>query len=154
MRIISKNLKDTERLANIIAPLVKKGDLILLNADLGGGKTTFTQFFAKALNIKETVTSPTFNIVKCYFNGKLPLCHIDAYRLEGITNDIGLDEYLAGDFVSVIEWSEFISYLLDDERLELNIKRISDNEREIEVIGKGKYYEDMEKEVLRLWDIL
>ena len=154
MRIISKNLKDTERLANIIAPLVKKGDLILLNADLGGGKTTFTQFFAKALNIKETVTSPTFNIVKCYFNGKLPLCHIDAYRLEGITNDIGLDEYLEGDFVSVIEWSEFISYLLDDERLELNIKRISDNEREIEVIGKGKYYEDMEKEVLRLWDIL
>ena len=154
MKIISKSLKDTEKLANIIAPLVKKGDLILLNADLGGGKTTFTQFFAKALDIKETVTSPTFNIVKCYFNGKLPLCHIDAYRLEGITNDIGLDEYLAGDFVTVIEWSEFISYLLDDERLELNIKRISDNEREIDIVGTGKYYEDMEKEVLRIWDTL
>ena len=151
MKLLSKSVNDTERLANIIAKLVKKGDIILLNADLGGGKTTFTKYLAKALNIKENVTSPTFNIAKCYFNGDLPLCHIDAYRLEGITNDIGLDEYLAGDFVCAIEWSEFISYLLPYERLTITLTRISDNEREIEIKGVGEHYQDIEKEVERQW---
>ena len=153
MKLLSKNLNDTEKLAKIIAKLVNKGDTILMNADLGGGKTTFTQFFAKALNIKETVTSPTFNIVKCYFNGDLPLCHIDAYRLEGIKNDIGLDEYLAGDFVSIIEWGEFIKYLLPEERLEINITRIGDNERDIEVKGVGEHFKEIEKEVEKQWAI-
>ncbi|MDY4788061.1 MAG: tRNA (adenosine(37)-N6)-threonylcarbamoyltransferase complex ATPase subunit type 1 TsaE [Bacilli bacterium] len=153
MIILSKNVSDTHKLASIIASLVKKGDLITLNADLGGGKTTFTQGLALALGVKETVNSPTFNIVKCYFDAKIPLCHIDAYRLEGIYNDIGLDEYLMGDFLVVTEWGEFINYLLPYNRLEINIKRISDNEREITINGIGEYYQNIVKEVEKLWAI-
>lgn len=153
MMILSNSVNDTHKLAKIIAKLVKKGDLITLNADLGGGKTTFTQGLAAALDVREIVNSPTFNIVKCYFDAKIPLCHIDAYRLEGIQNDIGLDEYLMGDFLTVIEWGQFINYLLPYERLEININRVSDNQREIVLNGIGEYYQQIVKEVERLWAI-
>ena len=95
---------DTIKLGTLIAKCLKQGDIILLTGDLGAGKTTFTQGVADGLGINERVISPTFNILKCYFNRTLNLYHIDAYRLEENKNDIGLEEFIEGDGVCLIEW--------------------------------------------------
>ena len=106
---LSKGLLDTEKLANLIANNIFCGAVLSLDGDLGAGKTTFTKSFAQTLGIKEKVSSPTFNILKCYFGGRLPLYHIDAYRLEDGTNaNIGLEEVIEGDGVCIIEWGKFI----------------------------------------------
>ena len=141
---------DTDRLASIVADLAFKGCLILANGDLGAGKTRFAKGLAKFLGVKGNVTSPTFNILKCYEGEKYDFYHIDAYRLEGVKQDIGLDEFIEGDGVCFIEWSEFVSYLLPEEYLKMNIT-IDNDIRVIELIGAGKRYEELVKEIERLW---
>ena len=93
IEIVTKNSQETKDLAAKLAKYLFEGSLITLSGQLGAGKTTFTQGLAKGLNIKKNVTSPTFNLLKIY-NGDLPLYHIDAYRLEGINQDLGFDEYI------------------------------------------------------------
>ena len=136
MVIRINSIDDTKRLAEILASKVKVGDVICLNGDLGAGKTTFTKFFAAALGIKDVVNSPTFNIIKCYFNKNMNLYHIDAYRLEGIEDDIGLDEYIYGDGVCVIEWGKFIMNIIPSSNLTMDIRRVDENVREVESLAK------------------
>lgn len=144
-------LEDTDRLASILSSYVFEGFLILANGDLGAGKTRLAKAIAKELGVKETVTSPTFNILKCYTGSNYDFYHIDAYRLEGMNQDLGLEEFIEGDEVCFIEWSEFIEYLLPDEYLKINIT-ISDNEKRVVNIScKGDKYEKIEKEINRLW---
>lgn len=113
VEIISKNKIMTQNIACEISKFLKPGMLLTLDGDLGAGKTTFTQGLGKGLGINDNINSPTFNILKCYFNGRIPLYHIDAYRLEDRINmDIGLEEVIQGDGVAVIEWSKFISDLI------------------------------------------
>ena len=147
MKIRVNSLDDTRELAKILASKVKVGDVICLNGDLGAGKTTFTKFFAKALGITEIVNSPTFNIIKCYFNKTMNLYHIDAYRLEGVDGDIGLDEYIYGDGVCVVEWGEFIKDLIPDNNITLDIRRVDDIIREVELSGN----ESLVKDVIEAW---
>ena len=109
---ISKSKEETQKLGAFIAKEFLPGDVVLLKVDLGAGKTTLTGGVAKALDIKDDVISPTFNIMKCYFKGKLPLYHIDAYRLENQNIELGLDEYIEGDGVCFIEWPQYIEPLL------------------------------------------
>ena len=87
IKIESCSEENTISLGIKIASLLFKESLILLTGDLGAGKTTFTKGIAKGLNIKDEVNSPTFNILKCYFNKPLNLYHIDAYRLEGVNKE-------------------------------------------------------------------
>ena len=136
---ISKNVNETIAFAKVVAEHVFKKSVIALSGDLGAGKTTFTQGLASALNIDERVISPTFNILKCYLSGDIPLYHIDAYRLEGETADIGLLEFIDGDGVAVIEWPKFISDLLPENYLEIKFEHLSLNERKITIMGKGDY---------------
>lgn len=140
-------MDDTQKLARILAGLVKVGDVICLNGDLGAGKTTFTKCFAKELGITEIVNSPTFNIIKCYFNKKMNLYHIDAYRLEGVSGDIGLDEYIYGDGVCVIEWGEYIKDLIPENNITLDIRRVDEFSRDVELTGE----ESMVKDVIEAW---
>ena len=101
--IYSNSKEQTQKIGEMIAPLLTMGTVITLDGDLGAGKTTFTQGLGRGLSIKENINSPTFNILKCYFNGRLPLYHIDAYRLEdGVNNQIGLEEVIEGDGVAVV----------------------------------------------------
>lgn len=94
----------------------------MLDGDLGAGKTTFTKGLALGLGIKKNVKSPTFTIVREYHEGRLPLYHMDVYRLEDASaDDIGLDEYFNGDGVSVVEWSQFIDDELPNEYLIIHI---------------------------------
>ena len=91
--MISKSQEETINLGEKLGKLLSKGDTICLKGDLAGGKTTFTKGIGKALNISQVINSPTFTILKIY-NGDLPLYHIDAYRLEGIDQDLGFEELL------------------------------------------------------------
>ena len=124
--IKSNNVNDTDKLAKIISSYVFKGFLILANGDLGAGKTRFAKSLAAYLGVTSTVTSPTFNILKCYNGDKYDFYHIDAYRLEGVKQDLGLEEYIEGDDVCFIEWSEFVSYLLPDEYLKMEIQDLEE----------------------------
>src|SRR5690625_4876725 len=120
--IITTSVNETKKVAAILATKLKRGDVITLEGDLGAGKTTFTKGLAEGLEIKRAVTSPTFTIIKEYL-GKLPLYHMDAYRLEHSDEDIGFDEYFYGDGISVVEWASFIEGYLPENRLKINITR-------------------------------
>ena len=151
IRINCSNEQETDRLAAIVAKLVFKGCLILASGDLGAGKTRFAKGLARELGVNSTVTSPTFNILKCYKGDNYDFYHIDAYRLEGIKQDLGLEEYIEGDGVCFIEWSEFLDYLLPDEYLKMNISINDDQSRDIIIEGKGNKYLKLEEEINRLW---
>lgn len=107
---ISHCEEDTVNLAKDIADALKAGDILALKGDIGTGKTTFTKALAKSLGISETVSSPTFTIVKEYRSGRIPLFHFDVYRLSNEDDfyDIGAEEYLYGDGVTVIEWAGIV----------------------------------------------
>ena len=96
------NLEETQVLAQKLAGIVEPQDTITLEGDLGAGKTTFTQSFAKGLGITRTVNSPTFTIMKQY-EGRIPLNHLDVYRLEDSDEDLGWDEIFYGDALFYLE---------------------------------------------------
>lgn len=134
MKCIVKSIEDTENLAKNFASTLCVGDVVLLNGDLGAGKTTFTKFVFKNLGVKEIVNSPTFAILKSY-QGKVPLHHFDTYRIsteEAI--EAGFDEILSDrNSIIFIEWSENIAPLLPEKVKIVNIKLIDDNTREFEI---------------------
>src|SRR5699024_7853421 len=133
---------ETKQLAFKLASLVQKADVITLEGDLGAGKTTFTQGFAKGLNIEAVVSSPTFTIIKEYDEGRLPLYHMDVYRLEFSDEDIGFYEYFHGDGVSIVEWAQFIDDYLPEERLNIRIKYGDNNSRHFTFEATGYYYDE------------
>lgn len=122
--------------------------VICLNGDLGSGKTVFVKGFASALGIEETITSPTFNIVKEYPNGELPLYHMDVYRLDEGNVEIDFDEYFHKKGVTIIEWADMIEDRLPKQRLEINIKITGENTRILVIKPIGKKYEDLCEAVL------
>lgn len=144
---ISDSKEKTQDFGSFIAPYFVRGDVVLLEGDLGAGKTTFVGGVSKALHIKDEVISPTFNIMKCYFKGDLPLYHIDAYRLENQNIEIGLDEYIEGDGVCFIEWPQYILPLIPDERLEIVLEHLGDNSRRITLKSDAPHFEEIIKAI-------
>ena len=128
---VTRNKEETQRLGALLSKHLHPGDVLLLRGELGAGKTTFTSGLAKGLHIADDVVSPSFNIMRCYFEGDIPLYHIDAYRLEGQNIEIGLDEYIEGDGVCVIEWPDYISPLLPDETISITITYGKEDTREL-----------------------
>lgn len=142
-KIEINTIEDTKILATKIASFVTPGTLITLKGDLGAGKTTFTKALGQALGVKRTINSPTFTILKIY-HGTLPLYHMDTYRLEGVEQDLGFDEYFEGDGVCIVEWPDYIEQQLPKQRLEIVLHRIeddSDQKRLFEVHAIGERYE-------------
>lgn len=139
--------EETLLLAQNLAKLLKPGDVITLNGDLGSGKTTFTKGLAVGLGIEQMITSPTFTIIKEY-DGELPLYHMDAYRLEHSEEDIGFTEYFYGDGISVVEWSQFIEDFLPEERLNIVIEYVSDNVRRLMFQPVGNHYRNITSQLL------
>ena len=121
---ISNSDQDTVNLAKDLASGLKAGDIIALIGDIGTGKTTFVKAIAKALGISETVSSPTFTIVREYRSGKFPLFHFDVYRLsnEDEFYDIGAEEYLYGDGITIIEWADIVEDALPLNTMIIEIK--------------------------------
>jgi ATPase, YjeE family len=139
--------EETMAIGQKIAPLLAPKDIILLDGDLGAGKTTFTKGLATGLGIKRNVKSPTFTIIREYQDGRLPLYHMDVYRLEdGSGDELGLDEYFNGDGVSVVEWSKFVADELPDDYLRIAFKRLDEegeNQRELIFDPHGQRFETM-----------
>ena len=121
--------------------------IICLNGELGSGKTLFTKGIANGLGIDETITSPTFTIIKEY-DGELPLYHMDVYRLDGKTDGVGIEEYFNKNGVVVIEWADTIKDILPDERLDIRFKIIDENKRVLTITPYGKKYEELCEAVL------
>ncbi len=143
------NEKDTEKTAQKLADLVQAGDVICLEGDLGAGKTTFTGYFAHALGINKAIKSPTFTIIREYQMGSLPLYHMDAYRLEETgAEGLGIEEYLEGDGVTVIEWPQFIKEDLETSYLWLTIHKESATERRISLAYNGGRGKELAAELL------
>jgi tRNA threonylcarbamoyladenosine biosynthesis protein TsaE len=142
----SNGTEETAQLAAKLAHQLKPGDVIALEGDLGAGKTTFTKGLAKGLDIKKTVNSPTFTIIKEY-HGKLPLYHMDVYRVTDTLEDLGFDEYFEGDGVTVVEWAHLIEDQLPAERLTIYLYHEDGENRKMVFTPIGERYEQLCKEI-------
>lgn len=143
-KIISNNVKETEEFGNKLGKLLKNGDIVCLIGDLGAGKTALTKSIVKGLDIDEYVTSPTFTLVNEY-DGRVHVNHFDVYRVSDCDEllDIGFEEYIYSDSVTIIEWANLIEEILPKERLTITIKAILENKREINVDAEGERYKEL-----------
>ncbi len=130
----TKSAEETIELGEKLGRLLKKGDIIAMQGTLAAGKTTITKGIAKALGITDTITSPTFCLISEYY-GTMPLYHFDVYRLEGTEDfiNLGADDMLYGDGVSIIEWSEKIMEELPSRTIILRLTPQEDGSRLIEI---------------------
>lgn len=135
---IAQNL-ESEKFPNMI---------ICLDGELGSGKTVFTKGIANALGINETITSPTFTIIKEYQTGEMPLYHMDVYRLDGDTSGIDIEEYYNKGGIVIIEWAKTIKDILPNERLEIKFKILGEDKRMLIITPYGKKYEELCEAVL------
>ncbi|MBA7621236.1 tRNA threonylcarbamoyladenosine biosynthesis protein TsaE [subsurface metagenome] len=144
LELISHSPEQTQRLGIRIGELALGGDIFLLVGSLGAGKTCLTQGIAWGLGINEYTLSPSFVIVR-ELHGRLPLYHIDLYRLDHIeeVEELGLDNYLYGKGVCVIEWAEKGLSVLPAEHLIIQIDYLSDTERSFQLEPSGKRYLDV-----------
>lgn len=117
--VIIRNEAETRAFGHKLAESLQPNTVLALMGDLGTGKTTLTKYIAEGLGIKETITSPTFTIVREYHSGRLPLYHFDVYRLEDSSDlfEIGAEEYFYAGGVSIVEWADQAAEILPDETL-------------------------------------
>ena len=135
----TKSAEDTRDLARALAPYVRGGDVVLLAGDVGTGKTTFTQGFGDALGVTEPITSPTFILMRRY-EGRLPLVHVDVYRLEHLQEvlDLGLAEMLDDGGVALIEWGDVVAPALPADFLEIRFEYdAGDDDRQVQLRTVG-----------------
>ncbi|MCM3705360.1 MULTISPECIES: tRNA (adenosine(37)-N6)-threonylcarbamoyltransferase complex ATPase subunit type 1 TsaE [Cytobacillus] len=144
---ISKNPEDTMGFSEKLGSLLQPGDVLALEGDLGAGKTTFTKGLAKGLNITRNVNSPTFTIIKEY-HGRLPLYHMDVYRVEDSFEDLGFDEYFDGNGVTVVEWAHLVKEQLPEELLTIYLYLDDHDSRRLVLEPQGRRYEELCKEIM------
>jgi tRNA threonylcarbamoyladenosine biosynthesis protein TsaE len=144
IKLITHSPEQTQQLGTSIGELTQPGDVILLTGELGTGKTCLTQGIAWGLNIKEYTLSPSFVIMRELY-GRLPLYHIDLYRLDNIEEiaDLGLDDYLYGKGVCVVEWAEKGLSIMPEEHLLIEIGHLSETDRNFELRPSGQRHSDM-----------
>ncbi len=144
LELITHSPEQTQQLGVRIGELALPGDTFLLVGGLGTGKTCLTQGIAWGLGIKEYAASPSFVVVRELY-GRLPLYHIDLYRLDHIEEiaELGLDDYLYGNGVCVVEWAEKGLEVLPDENLLIQISYLSDTERSFRLKPSGQRYREV-----------
>lgn len=144
----SRNEIDTMELAQNLESEKFPNMVICLDGELGSGKTIFVKGFASALGIEENITSPTFNLIKEYEMGELPLYHMDMYRLDDDPANIGVEDYFSKNGISIIEWADLIEDVLPEERLDIKFRIIDENTRVLVLIPHGIQYEELCNSVL------
>ena len=125
MIIETKSPEETFRVGMRLGQKAAAGQVFTLTGDLGVGKTVFTQGLARGLGIVEPVSSPTFTIVQVYDEGRLPFYHFDVYRIGDVEemDEVGFDDYIMGDGVSLMEWADLIEEILPEKRTEVLIEK-------------------------------
>jgi tRNA threonylcarbamoyladenosine biosynthesis protein TsaE len=148
---ITKSPEETARIGMMLGPLLKAGDIVCLQGELGAGKTCFAKGVASGMGIEDPVTSPTFTLVNEY-HGDLTLYHLDVYRLTGAgeMDDLGYEDFFYGDGVALVEWAERVKEVLPAERLEILINRVDEGAeyREIRMVPLGERYRLLVKELI------
>jgi len=144
VEIISHSPKQTQQFGANIGKLAQPRDIFLLVGGLGAGKTCLTQGIARGLDIKEYAVSPSFVVIR-ELHGRLPLYHIDFYRLDNLEEiaQLGLDDYLYGNGVFVVEWAEKGLSLLPPEHLLIEMSYVADTERSLKLKPSGKRYRNL-----------
>jgi len=144
LALTTRSPEETRELGMQLGELAAPGDIFLLSGDLGVGKTCLTQGIAWGLGSQEYALSPTFVLMR-QISGRLNLYHIDLYRLDRLEEicDLGLDDFLYGQGLSVIEWAEKGLPVLPARHLMVKIKYLSDNVRSFEFKARGKRYETL-----------
>ena len=134
MLTVTKSPKETRELGEKLAVRLQPGDTVLLYGDLGAGKSELTRGIAKGLGVKETVTSPSFTILNVYESGRCPLYHFDWYRLESAEElyELGMDEYLGGDGIAVVEWPERCPEAIPEKYMAIRLTATGEESRQIE----------------------
>ncbi len=142
-------LEATEHLGKALAICSGPGGIITLQGELGAGKTTLSQFIGKHLDVTESITSPTFSIIKEY-EGRIPFYHMDAYRIQEIDElyELDIDKYLYSQGVIIIEWPEILQEILPENHIKITLTfNYQQGTREAYIEGKGIYYECLRKEL-------
>jgi len=150
MQIISESVKETLNIGKDIAKNLQKGDIICLFGELGSGKTILTKGIADGLGIKRRrIVSPSFVLIREHSQGKLPLYHLDLYRLKDPQDiaAIGYEEYLYDEAVAVIEWADRLKYLLPKECLNIELFIKLDTKRLLKFSALGKRYRELLKKI-------
>ncbi len=144
MKIITRSPEETQALGEALGKAARKGDLILLWGELGAGKTCLVQGIAKGLGVQGPVRSPTF-VLMTQHKGRLMLYHIDLYRLDDLReiDDLGLDEYIEGDGLSVVEWADKAMPLFPKEHLLVELKHQGEQQRLIHLTPHGQRYVEL-----------
>ncbi len=149
-QLISSSPEETREIGIAIGEITMPGDVLLLEGKLGAGKTCLTQGIARGLGINDYVLSPTFVIMRELY-GRLPLYHIDLYRLDRIEEslDLGLDDYLYGEGVCVVEWAEKVLSILPRKHLLIKIDYLSDMERSLRLEPSGERYVELVERIIK-----
>ncbi|MFQ3550357.1 MAG: tRNA (adenosine(37)-N6)-threonylcarbamoyltransferase complex ATPase subunit type 1 TsaE [Armatimonadota bacterium] len=146
--VVTNSSDETIKLGERVGKLINEGSVLALFGELGAGKTTFTKGLAVGLDLPDDIHSPTFTLVHEHY-GKMPLYHIDLYRLESEAEaeTIGIEEYIESDGVTVIEWPDRLGESLPKESLIVHIKVISDDQRKFEFysVYENKNFDDIRK---------
>ena len=123
-KIVIKNEEETKKFGKQLCEKLTAGSIVALTGDLGTGKTTLTKAIAAGLGVTDVITSPTFNIVKQYDSGRLPLYHFDVYRIGDVDEmyEIGYEEYFFGEGVCVIEWADLIDEIIPYDAMRIEIE--------------------------------
>lgn len=143
MQKVIHNLDETKKLAQLLSKYITGNFIVLLQGDLGAGKTTFTKALGKAMGETSVINSPTFTILKQYEK----LNHIDAYRLEGMHQDLGFDEILSEDKLCVVEWAQFIKETIPQEYLKIEISLLDNEKRLFLFTANGEKYKKVLEEL-------
>ena len=133
--MFSHNEEELIQWGQRLGKLLRAGDVLVLTGDLGAGKTTFTKGLALGLGISQMIKSPTYTIVREY-EGRLPLYHLDVYRIGNDPDSIDLDDFLFGEGATIIEWGELIEPSLSDAYLKIFIRKLEDG-RELDFEAHG-----------------
>jgi len=133
-KIIVQSASETMAIAQKLGSALTAGSILTLDGELAAGKTTFAKGLALGLGIKEVIDSPTFAIVKEYNTGNIPLYHMDVYRLDGDSDTRFILEYFDREGICIIEWASMIKADLPNKRIDITIKRLEGDKREITIV--------------------
>ena len=148
LMIYTNNTEETQELGKCLGSLAREDMIFLMKGIIGAGKTTMTQGIARGMGITRHVTSPTFTIQKIYHGTTMDLSHIDAYRLEGIQQDLGFEDDFDNGGLTVIEWSELFPGQRPEDYLSVDSRPLDDERREILLTAYGQRYETLLEELV------